>query len=289
MGLTTILRNYSPRTLSGDKLFSYVKYIRNHKRFPIKNSGRINDYLFFIKTSGILYDPIIQYVTDKEFAKVYFENVLGKDYVIETINVIRSKAEIDEFMPSRYPCVIKPTHLSGQIIICQDPYTPIDRSIMHGWFDQNHYYKRREQNYRFLRPKIICERLFSEEGGGTIPKDYKFFCINGNIRFISVISGRSTSNMKINYYGLTWKKLNITHKNYPSSQENDSKPILLDDMVHVAKKLSSKFSHVRVDMFSNSNEIKMVELTFCQDSANSVYLPANAEYLLMSPDSGLGY
>ena len=66
------------------------------------------------------YDPLIQYVTDKEYAKQYVSSVVGSNYTTETYRILRNKEELKTYVPDRFPCILKPTHSSGQAVICAD-------------------------------------------------------------------------------------------------------------------------------------------------------------------------
>ncbi len=177
------LRRILPKTLWGDRLYGIHRFCTRLGRLPEKHPVRFNDHLFALKTSGRFYDPLIQFLTDKEYAKLYIAAAVGKEFVTETYRVLRSKEELDSFRPDRFPCILKPTHSSGQAMPCVDPSTLLDREVLRKWFDIDYYERSREYNYRNLTPKIINEEFFSQDGQ-TLPNDYKFFCFSGVPRFI---------------------------------------------------------------------------------------------------------
>ena len=104
-----------PYARFGDWLYGYILFINKHKRLPT-NKSLFNDVLFKIKTSSDLSDPLRVFVTDKEYLKLYVKTVIGDQYNVPTIDIVRNKEEVSCY---KFPdeCVIKPTHLSGKIIV----------------------------------------------------------------------------------------------------------------------------------------------------------------------------
>ena len=158
-----------------------------------------------------------------------------------------------------------------------DPNQALDRKLLKNWFEIDYYKGSREQNYKYLRPKVIVEEFFSEDGH-TAPSDYKIFCFNGVPKFIQVDSDRHTHHSR-NFYDTSWNLLPFTLI-YPRKLEIDHRPVQLDNMLDIATKLSRPFSFIRVDMYTDDSEVKVGELTNCPESANSKVTPSTAEFTL---------
>ena len=277
MSRKSLMRRFLPKNLWGDRIYGQYMFRRSLGRNPEYPPMKFNDYLFFWKTGGACYDPLVQFTTDKEYAKSYISATVGEKYVIETYRVLRSKEEFKKYSPDRFPCIIKPTHSSGQAVIFSDASTPLNREEMERWFDIDYYRSKREQNYRFLSPKIIVEELFSEDGR-TVPNDYKIFCFRGDPKFIQIDLDRYSGH-KRNLYDIFWNRIHATLL-YPSKQEDDPKPELLDEMLSVARKLSASFEFVRIDLYATATKIKVGELTFVPGAAGEPLNPPEAEYSL---------
>ena len=170
--------------------------------------------------------------------------------------------------------MVKPTHLSGPVLLHTDPDEAIDRSLLCDWLSRERYRGTREANYRYLQPKIIVEEFFSEDGVSA-PKDYKIFCFGGVPKLIQVDSGRAHRHTR-NLYDTDWQRLPATW-HYPAGTEDDSRPDALQEMLDVAGQLASRFSFVRVDLYAISTDIRVGELTFCPGGANEVLLPSAAD------------
>ncbi len=273
----TLLRQILPTTLWGDRLFALYRFRKRLGRFPRRRPVRFNDHLFALKTSGLGYDPLIQFVTDKEYAKQYISSVLGSGYAIETYRILRHPEDLETYVPDRFPCVIKPTHSSGQAAICMDPSDFPDRGELRQWFGIRYYRLSQEHNYRHLVPKIIVEAFFSEDGR-TVPDDYKIFCVRGVPKLIQVDSDRFAGHTR-NLYDISWARIPATLL-YPGRDADDPRPALLDDMLRVARRLSAPFPFVRVDLYATEREIRVGELTFVPGSAGEPLNPPEAEFAL---------
>lgn len=105
--------------------------------------------------------------------------------------------------------------------------------------------------------------------------DYKFYCFNGQPFVCQLISGRYTEEY-IDFYDLKWNRLkgivglNQKAKNSPQPH---IKPINLDIMIKVAKKLSEDFPFVRVDLYNIDGMIYFGELTFYPGSGYGSFVP----------------
>ena len=273
--LRLIPRRLLPQTAWGDREFSRRRFVRKQGRRPKpQEPHRLTDYLYRIKTNGSLTDPLCQFVTDKEFAKLYIGTATGSDYLPETYRVLRNECDIDAFVPDRVSCVVKPTHLSGLVLFYTDSDVVIDRDLLRIWLQKDHYRGTREANYRYLKPKIIVEEFLSGDGV-NIPKDYKIFCFGGMPKMIQVDSDRFGEHTQ-NFYDLGWSRLPITF-GVSTGPKDDEKPRLLEEMLLVAATLAAPFIFVRVDLYVSDTGIKVGELTLCPRGLNDRIFPAAAD------------
>ena len=201
MSRKSLMRRFLPKNLWGDRIYGRYIFRSRLQRDPEFPPVKFNDHLFAWKTSDACYDPLIQFVTDKEYAKLYIAATAGKEYVTKTYRILRSKEDLKEFSLDRFPCILKPTHSSGQVLVCPDASTTLDRAELEKWFEIDYYKSKREPNYRHLAPKIIVEEFFSEDSR-TVPNDYKIFCIRGIPKFIQVDGDRFSGHTR-NLYDLS--------------------------------------------------------------------------------------
>jgi hypothetical protein len=183
--------------------------------------------------------------------------------------------------------VLKVTSGCGQNILCQDK-SRLDaestrRRLAH-WMKRSEYWVVREWAYKNIKPRIICERFLTDERG-RIPNDYKYFCFNGEPRFVQVDTDRFTTNHRRDFFDLEWKWLpfnmqlpfNIT---YPSGGRDIPRPGDLETMISVARALSRGFPFVRVDLYSLRERVIFGEMTWYPGGGLGPFSPAIYDLLI---------
>lgn len=258
-----------PETRTGDRLVSWIQFVRFHKRLPTKEM-LYNDVLHRIRTSDDILDPLRVFVSDKEFLKLYVNAVVGDRHVVPTIDVLRTQEAVDayEFPPQ---CCIKATHTSGCVILRRNGEL-IDRERIRSWFHFNYYRLNREANYKLLKPKVIIEPLLF---GSSNLRDYKIFCLNGRPKLVQVDVDRYIGH-KRKYFDAHWQEQDFSIK-YPRTDREIPKPANYAEMLTVAAKLSQNFWFVRVDLYSDGTQVYVGEITHCADNADGRFMPATAE------------
>ncbi|MGC4095707.1 MAG: ATP-grasp fold amidoligase family protein [Nitrospira sp.] len=172
-----------------------------------------------------------------------------------------------ERLPDKY--VIKPNHAAGKVIVVkgQADHDEIVRTLS-GWLASNHYWRGREYQYYGIPPRIVIEEYLTDHDG-TPPFDYKIHCFNGVPEHILV---RNHTQDICPYFDTTWKHLNFADK-VGAIQPWVPKPDNLDDMLVLAKKLSSGFGYVRVDLYNVKGRVYFGELTFTPAAGILKYTP----------------
>ena len=270
----SIMRRLCPRNGIGDSVFSWYRFVRHQRRLPRKTDELINDRLYRMKVDGTLLEPLRQFVSDKEFVKIYIAGTVGDEYNVETYDILRRASEIDGYRPSRFPCVVKPTHLSGPVEVCLTVEDFPRSELLRIWLARSHYQRTREQNYKCLQPKIIVEEFLSSDGMSS-PDDYKIYCFYGIPKFIHVDADRFDSHTR-NFYDTEWRRLDIEWA-YPSRPSDDPRPEALSEMLKIASALSTPFDFIRIDLYVISKQVWVGELTNLPDGASGVLTPAEME------------
>lgn len=270
----SIMRLLCPANNTGDAIFSWYRFVKRHRRLPRKSSALVNDRLYRMKVDGTLLDPLRQFISGKEYVKLYVAVTVGDNYNIETFDVLRKISELDDYIPDRFPCVVKPTHSSGRVRICHTPHDFPSPEELRRWMSFDLYTMGREQNYKFLRPKIIVEEFMSLDGS-AVPEDYKIYCFQGSPRFIHVDGDRFSDHTR-NFYDIDWRRLHVEW-GYPGRISDDPKPENLTEMINIASVLSKPFDFIRVDLYTVGTELRVGELTNCPGNANEAFAPKQME------------
>lgn len=263
------LRRFLPFNETGDRLYHRLNFMRKHRRAP--NGAMLwNDVWYRLKTSDEILEPLRVFVSDKEHVKQFVREKLGDEYNVPTIAVLRSPREVDSF---DFPpdCCVKPTHASGQVILRKDG-APIDRERIKRWFDIDYYHAGREWNYRGLEAKVIVEPLIF---GGTNVEDFKIFCFNGDPRLIQVDIDRYVNHTR-KFFDVNWVEQDFSIL-YPRSGADFPRPASLEKMLEVARTLSAPFSFVRIDLYSDGEQVLVGEITNCSENAGGIFVPRQAE------------
>ncbi len=264
-----------PKNSYGDYLHGLYSFVKTNEYWPQLNPPRrFMEHMLHMKRYGEIYDPLRQYTSDKYCLKQFVTWVVGAEYTTKTYQILYSREEVETLQLTTFPCVIKPTHSSGSVLIVNDKCQAIDRAKIAGWLEQDLYRQYREANYRYLRPGIIVEELIPDVVGG-ISKDYKIYCINGEPKFVQVDKDRITNHTR-NYYNLDWEHMAFTVEDCPIGT-TEERPEALDEMLRVARALAAHFrTYVRVDFFYNGKQIMVGELD--HSSANCKMKPRPIEY-----------
>ena len=274
-----ILSRILPYNAWADRICATLRFRIAHGRSPdLKTSPiRFNDYLFKIKTDGTLLDPLRQFISDKEYVKLYVAMQAGHQYPVKTYGVLHSEDEVDHLQLSQFPCVIKPTHASGPILLQMTPGDRLNRDLLKAWLRYDYYRNSREQNYKHLTPKVIIEEFITDDGKNPAP-DYKILCFGGVPQLIQVDLDRHKNRLQ-HFYDTAWNRLQYS-VGFESRPENDPKPPQLEKMLEIAAKLSHPFPFIRVDMYVSGTEVKVGELTNCPYSASRPFSPRSVEFTL---------
>jgi len=236
-----------------------MRYKRNFGRMPdLINPQTLNEKII----NKMLYDrrPILTLVADKYLVRDYVASKLcGDQYLIKMYASVDTIAGIRKLnLPDKF--VMKPSHLSGEVKIVVDSKMLAKgelEKIAWAWLRRNYYHSFNEWAYKHIHPRIIFEEML--EFDGKIPDDYKFFCFNGEPRFIQLVkSGRVKR--PTNFYDLNFSLLpvKLLSGNFYEKIEIPKNYAL---MLEIARKLSAGFDFIRVDLYNVNGRIFFGELT----------------------------
>ena len=100
-------------------------------------------------------------------------------------------------------------------------------------------------------------------------KDYKFFCFNGEAKFLYVSESLSH---KLAFLNLDWTPSDFCRDDYIPLTDIPPKPDNLDEMIEVVNKLAKGKPHVRVDLYDVYGHLFFGEITLYTASG---FIPFN--------------
>lgn len=248
------------------------------KELNLDNPKTFNEKLQWLK----LYDRNSNYIkmVDKYEVKKYVSDILGQEYIIPTLGVWDKFDQIDfDKLPNQF--VLKCTHDSGGIVICKNKDV-FDKKqaqkIIEKSLSRNYFKSGREWPYKYVKPRIIAEKLLEDSSGDL--KDYKLMCFNGKVKLTFVCSDRfSNKGLKVTFFDNEWNKLPFIRK-YPSDNNIIKKPEKFNKMIELAEKLAVNIPFVRVDFYELDKIIYFGELTFFPGSGLEKFSPDKWDYIL---------
>lgn len=237
-------------------------YVTMDKKLNLKNPQTFNEKLQWLK----LYDRKSVYTTmvDKCDAKHYVASKIGEEYIIPTYGVWDSFNEINfDTLPKQF--VLKCTHDSGGLVIVKDKSKldkakakeKIERSLK-----RKYYLRCREWPYKNIKPRVLAEAYLENDDGEPL-RDYKFYCFNGNPKFLYISEGlEDHSTARISFLTTDWQFAPYERSDYNPFDSLPPKPEKLDEMLSIAKELSKETDFLRVDLYHVNGCILFSELTF---------------------------
>jgi hypothetical protein len=206
-------------------------------------------------------------LVDKYEVREYIAETLGEEYLIPLYGMWDHPDEIDfDALPDQF--VLKCTHDSGSVIICDDK-SKLDREKVKKELRNaqrfNFYYHGREWPYKNVKPRIIAEAYMEDENPALGLTDYKFFCFNGEPKLLYVSQGlEDHDTARISFYDMEGKVMPFGRSDYKSIDREfvlpENFPELKKTAEMLAKLADSPF--VRIDLYSIWKKIYFSEVTY---------------------------
>lgn len=266
-----------------DKTMIKLQYrIKLGRKLNLKNPQRFTEKLQWYK----LYyrEPTMHKCADKYEVRDYvrskgLEKILNKLY-----GVYDTPDEIDFYkLPNNF--VIKTTSGGGgQNVLIVDKknepnYDEIKKKLNEWLSIKISKSLGREWAYEGNNNRIIIEKYLESSKQGII--DYKFFCFDGKVEYLYVISDRNLgNNAKLGIYDKYFNKLNISRTDEEIQNISFVKPINYEQMVKYAEILSHDFPHARIDLYNIEGKIIFGEITFYDGSGYMSFNPDSFDFEL---------
>lgn len=223
-------------------------------------------------------------LVDKYEVRGFIKETIGEQYLIPLVGYWDDVDKINfDALPKQF--VLKCNHNSGTgMCICRDKNTleigKVKEDLKKG-LAENYYLIHREWPYKNVKRKVICEKYMVDESGYEL-KDYKFFVFNGEPCYIQVDYDRFTDHHR-NFYDLDWKYQPFTTLYPTNPNKKIVKPVNLDEMINIARKIASKIKDtpfVRIDLYNVNGRVFFGEITFFHGSGYEKFYPSEFDIKL---------
>lgn len=268
----SFLKNYGG--FIPDKIYLEWQYrLILNKRLNLKNPLTFNEKIQWLK----LNDRNHKHTTmvDKLAVKRYVKSLIGDDYIIPTIGFWDRIEDIEwESLPNQF--VLKTTHGGGGtgVVVVKDKQNADKEKIINqlNWsLKDKGYTRNREWPYKNVTRKIFAEVYMEDENSEL--RDYKFFCFDGEPKFLFMASGRmGHDTLTFDFLDMDYNRFPVKN-GHPNSKTIPQKPQNFDEMVKVARKLAQGETFVRVDLYNIRGKIYFGEYTFFHNSGFVAFDP----------------
>jgi len=230
------------------------------KNVDLKNPKTFNEK---IQWSMLHYYPknsLVIQCADKYAVREYIKEKGLENLLVPLLGAWKNAEDIKwEELPSKF--VLKCAHGCAYNILCADK-TQLNRKKtikqLNKWLKEDFGEFNTELHYSKISPRmIVCEEYL-----GEIITDYKFFCFNGEPKYIYVSNDLVHDRQaKIGFFYLDGKKMPLKRDDYTDIPSIEL-PVFFEEMKQAAKILCEDFPFVRVDFFLANNTYYFAELTF---------------------------
>lgn len=254
--------------------FWYRYYFK--KRLDLDNPKTLDEKiqwmkLYYYKDNSLVYQCADKYRVREYVKECGLENILNG-----LIATYKSPDEVNwDMLPNRF--VLKWNFGCGGNVICFDK----DKLDKEKATRELKVFQKTKAHLICAEPQyemeklLLCEEFIESEDGGT-PIDYKFYCFNGEAKYVMCCYGRSEDQKPSFYFfDKNWElqRLNKTGKEAPDGF-TIPKPDGMDELFHYAEVLSKPFPFVRADFYLEKGKSYFGELTFTPGGGfDKGYLP----------------
>lgn len=238
---------------------------------------------------------------DPQFA-VFCDKMMLRDYV-KRMNLPLKMAEVYwyghdaraipfDHLPERF--VLKPSHLSGRFLLCDDKRQfDIDHAKTEAarWMRRVHGRSGREWAYAQVTRGLIVEEYLATRDGLVVPPEYRVYCFAGQPKIVQLSVGKLTDNGSLTFYDPNWRQLPwraIVDGDSRAVGKPQPKPAFWEEMFRVAAQVSGDFGHMRVDFFDVMGQLHLAEITPYSASGGLIWVGAEADDRDRSIDHEMG-
>ena len=253
-----------------DFLLNISLFFYSHRRLP-NRKWNFSDQIFWQKCD-VRYNlsPLVCLTSDKYLVKLFISYVIGERFCVPTLDIVDTN-ELNSTVFYDREVVVKPRHLSG-FVTFYNAGDPVDQTRYRDICSRNHYEYFREMNYKYLPKGLIVEPILY---GDRNLNDIKIFFYNGKLLFLQMDSDRGNDHRRL-IFDKNFRSLEISLK-YPVNKHLRL-PSNIATICDLIQPLGSFFSRwVRIDCYTDGNDIKIGEITHCHGSSLERVIPAEGQ------------
>lgn len=239
-------------------------YYYHHRRLDLKNPQTLDEKIQWMKLYYYKGNELVKRCADKYQVREYIKEC-GLEHILnDLIAVYKTPKDIDwDALPEKF--VLKWNFGCGGNYVCLDKKNAdkakVEKEL--ATFQKIKFHKIAAEPQYDVEKYLLCEKFIGTEDGG-LPVDYKFYCFNGEAKFVLCCFGRSDDHKPLFYFfDKNWKlqRFNKMGKEAPEGF-TIPKPEGMDNLFRYAEILSKPFPFVRADFYLEKGKAYFGELTF---------------------------
>ena len=259
------------RIMPDEEMSKFYYWVVLKKHLNLKNPKTFNEKIQWMKLYYYPKNLLIIRTTDKYTVRKYIESKGMKNNLVPLLGVWDKVAEIEwDKLPQKF--VLKCNHGCAYNILVNDKEKADEKSIkikLDAWLKEDFGAFNIEPHYSKIKHhRIICEKFLGEH-----ITDYKFFCFNGQPKYMYVSNDLIHDRQaKIGFFYLDGRKIPLHRDDYSDIEEVEF-PSFYYEMLNSAKILCQEFLFVRVDFFVTHQKYYFAELTFTPSAGMMPFNP----------------
>lgn len=230
------------------------------KNLNLNNPKTFNEKLQWLKLYYYPQNNTIVQCSDKFAVRSYLETRGFKEILVPLLGYWNNSSDINwDILPDKF--VLKCNHGCAYNIVCEDKSlfdVSAAKKQINVWMKEDFGKFNIEIHYSMIKKHmIICEEYLGED-----LVDYKFFCFNGEPKFLYVSKNLIHDRQaEMGFFYLDGTRMPLKRDDYASIKQVVL-PGCFKEMIEISKKLSSDFPFVRVDFFLADGKYYFAEFTF---------------------------
>lgn len=259
------------RFVSNEVMSKFYFKIVLKKELNLDTPKTFNEKLQWMKLYYYPFNETVIQCADKYAVRKYIENKGYENLLVPLIGAWKDAHNIEwNKLPKKF--VLKCNHGCAYNMLCANKDEFDEKAAekqLNTWMKEDFGAFNIELHYSKIKPHMItCEEYL-----GDNITDYKFFCFNGEPKFIYVSNNLVHDRQaQIGFFYLDGKKMPLKRDDYTDIASVEL-PDFFDEMLNVAKDLCKEFPFVRVDFFLANNTYYFAELTFTPSACMMPFNP----------------
>lgn len=259
-----LLVRYALTSLSPELSVRTLYRIYHRTKLNLQDPQTLDEKIQWMKLHYYKDNELVKQCADKLRVREYVKEC-GLEHILNPLfGTYQHANEINwDELPDKF--VLKWNFGCGGNVICSDKAKlNIPATIR----DLNRFEKMKfhliaaEPQYNFPK-RLLCEQFIETEDGHS-PVDYKFYCFNGEAKYVLCCIGRGTQAKPDFYFFDRQWQLQRLNRQGKAAPEGFSIPMPegMDELFNYAETLSKPFPFVRADFYLEQGKAYFGELTF---------------------------